>query len=183
MEELYNQKQVLRDEVQKSEATLNNLRHSDLTSNQDKDYKYRLNTVSAYEDMVKYPLNTVILGASDGPKPNSKPPMCPTRNSVSFQKSVQIVDPQPTETKSDLTETKSQKMLDSLSEGIKKIETMWDNFSVNDMNNTTMRSLDFNERFEKKIKKSQVPMKKKQQIQVEWVPRVTIPQPFSMSIR
>lgn len=183
MEELYNQKQVLRDEVQKSEATLNNLRHSDLTSNQDKDYKYRLNTVSAYEDMVKYPLNTVMLGASDGPKPNSKPPMCPTRNSVSFQKSVQIVDPQPTETKSDLTETKSQKMLDSLSEGIKKIETMWDNFSVNDMNNTTMRSLDFNERFEKKIKKSQVPMKKKQQIQVEWVPRVTIPQPFSMSIR
>jgi len=63
-----------------------------------------------------------------------------------------------------------------------------------------MRSIDFNEKFEKKLKRpdtaagyntrarvssasSVVRRKKKPGVEVEWVPRVTIPQPFSMTIR
>lgn len=72
----------------------------------------------------------------------------------------------------------STKLMESLDDGMRKIETMWDNFSLNDSN---LRSMDFNEKFERKIKKPTT--RKKQALQVEWVPRVTIPQPFSMTIR
>lgn len=97
MEELYNQKQLLKTEVQKSEATLNDLRKPmDSAPKTVEEYRFKLNTVSAYGDShVKYPLSTVVLGQAQTPaveeqRTAAKPPTCPTRSSVSFQKSVQV---------------------------------------------------------------------------------------------
>lgn len=98
-----------------------------------------------------------------------------------------MVEPDADEPTGDLSSVAHSRMLDSLSEGMKKIETMWDNFSLNEANmndSMTMRSFDFNDRFERKpkIKATQAHAKKKS-IEIEWVPRVTIPEPFNMSIR
>lgn len=171
MQEIYDQKQLLKQEIEKSEGTLNGLKNlTDLPNNQP-DYKYRLNTVSAYEkNLPKYEMNTVTLGENDSYLTQSKPPVAPSKNSVHFEKS------------SNTQEAKSadhNKLLESLDDGIRKIETMWDNFSLKDSVN--LKSIEFNERFEKKVKRPV--SKKKQPMQLEWQPRVTIPQPFSMSIR
>lgn len=177
MQELYDQKTQLKKEIEKSENTLDQINqppenHFNHMKN-DNNYKYLLNSVSAYENLNKYPVNTVILGENDNISINTKPPACPnSKTSVSFQKSVDFVEPP-------LSQVNLER---SLNDGIKKIETMWDNFSLNDSYQSNMRSIEFNERFEKKLKKAQL-NKKKPTVQVEWVPRVTIPKPFSMSVR
>lgn len=100
---------------------------------------------------------------------------------------LKVIEPEADEPVGDLSSVAHSRMLDSLSEGMKKIETMWDNFSLNEANmndSMTMRSFDFNDRFERKPKiKTTQPNTKKKSIEIEWVPRVTIPEPFSMSIR
>jgi hypothetical protein len=93
MEELYNQKQLLKNEVLKSEAALSDLRKpGDSAPKTVEEYKFRLNTVSAYGDgHVKYPLRTVVLGEDEQARSvAAKPPAAPTRSSVSFQRSVQV---------------------------------------------------------------------------------------------
>ena len=188
MQELYNQKQILKEEIEKSEHNLEDLKSTKLhTFKTDDEYKYRLNTVSAYEDLVKYPMSNIYLGeekentqitservkdealknVSSPFRPMSaKPPVAPSKNTVTFLAAAD--------------DEASNRLMQKLDSGIKKIETMWDNFSLSETN-ANLKSIEFNEKFEKKLKR--VNPKKRQQLQVEWVPRVTIPEPFSMSIR
>jgi hypothetical protein len=200
MQELYNQKQILRDEIQKSENNLEDLKLSTTLkssiTNAD-DYKsHRLSGISAYETssnllhQQKYPINNVYLGeekenekqetASSIDKSSSKPPVAPLRNSVTFQKSHEIIEPQ---IKQEQLEEQN-KLIQSMSDGLQKIEHMWDNFSLKSTN-PNLKSIEFNEKFEKKLKKTSGYRnhKKNQQIQIEWQPRVTVPEPFTMSIR
>jgi len=199
LEELYNTKQEIKKEISKSQVTLENINIPSSNSNQqinDQEYNYKLNTVSAYGVDTglseKYPIKTVTIGGvtTEGEMKQgttSKPPPFPVRSSVTFQKENQVEDV-------------AKKINDDLDEGIRKIEAMWDNFSLKSDNKhmptlDTLRSIDFNSKFEKKPKRvennnlrrsfssSVVTKKKKPSIEIEWVPRVTIPQPFSMTIR
>jgi len=130
MEELYNTKQLLRQEIGKSEAVLDSLtRQRKPEETTEQEYKYKLNTVSAYGVEAalsqKYPMKTVTIGGvtTEGEaRPSSKPPACPVRSSVTFQKRAGEAE--------DSEAVVPKRLVDGLDEGIRKIEAMWDNFSL-----------------------------------------------------
>jgi len=128
MEELYNTKQLLRQEIGKSEAVLDSLTRQRPEDTTEQEYKYKLNTVSAYGVEAalsqKYPIKTVTIGGvrTEGEaRQSSKPPACPVRSSVTFQKRVDEAEDR---------EAVPKRLVDGLDEGIRKIEAMWDNFSL-----------------------------------------------------
>jgi protein FAM161A len=73
----------------------------------------------------------------------------------------------------------------------KKIEKIWKEFKMDEKSMSDLKSLEFNNRFEKKrVRSAQVGRsgsarrsKSRTSFQYEWFPRVTIPEPFSMTIR
>ncbi len=128
MEELYNTKQLLRQEIGKSEAVLDSLTRQRPEDTTEQEYKYKLNTVSAYGVEAalsqKYPIKTVTIGGvrTEGEaRQSSKPPACPVRSSVTFQKRAGEAED---------SEAVPKRLVDGLDEGIRKIEAMWDNFSL-----------------------------------------------------
>lgn len=165
MQELYNQKKILKDEIVKSEISLKDLSTNGYTPDikkTDENYNYTLNTVSAYETR---PYTQTAFA--------SKPPPGP-KSMVTFQQQQQ--------------QTSSGDMM--INDDLKRIEKIWNDFSLND--NQSLKSVEFNKRFEK-VNKHQVVRKSLSrpssaagslmQSSNEWIPKVTIPEPFSMSIR
>lgn len=186
MQELYNQKQVLREEILKSENDLKDLKTSTYPLKAE-DYKFHLNTVSAYETNPHSHFLSIenksepehkdeLVVNTEKYKLHSKPPVPHKTTTVTFQNAEKIeISPRL---------DKSTKIYDSVDEDLKKIEKIWNEFSLND--NQTLKSIEFNTRFEKKKKKpakSNYRTQRPASAQVEWAPRVTIPEPFSMTIR
>lgn len=178
MQDLYNQKQILKDGIIKSEATLNDLKSTTYPLNGET-YKYDITTVSAYENR---PINFEIVDSErveiNENKLSKKPPI-PQKltSSVSFQTTTTRIN---------------DKIDDDISEDLKKIEKIWNEFKMDEKNLSDLKSLEFNNRFEKKRVKSAASSssssslrrsKSKNSFQYEWYPRVTIPEPFSMTIR
>ena len=181
MQELYNQKQVLKNEIAKSENSLKDLKSSTgYPIQKDENYVNNINSISAYETTPLYVTDNVkneeFLSSektSNHDLTSSKPPIPQRASTVTFQN----VNEQ----------AKSDAMYDTISDDLKRIEKIWNEFSVNDRSHD-LKSIEFNQRFEKintkktnkkGLKKSSRPSS----AQVEWVPKVTIPEPFSMSIR
>ena len=176
MQELYEQKQTLKDEIEKSAQTLIDLKTNPYPIVKTEDYNYRLNTISAYENN----LGHESLNRNDEIPVHSsfdaKPPPAPTRSStVTFHNNLDIIE---NSTKS------SAKLIESLDDDIIKIERMWDDFKINS-SDINLKSIEFNEKFVKKYKKNtdKSVKSKSKTPQVEWMPRVTVPEPFSMTIR
>ena len=176
MEELYNQKKQLKESIDNSEKNLNDIKSSTYpAAKADDDYKYRLNTVSAYEN------RSVIFDEEELEKLKSiqnerlstgKPPPAPIKQTtVTFSKETLEAN------------KKSNKLLESIDEDLLKIEQMWNDFDIN-KSSMDMKSFDFNRKFVK-IKSPKVTTANRPQsaTSVSWMPRVTIPEPFSMSIR
>lgn len=173
MQDLYNQKQTLKQEIEKSEHNLNDLKSATYPIRTE-DYKYRLNTISAYETN---PSNESYQKEMSQFDIVSKPPPAPSRSTVTFQNNLDIIDHSP---------KTSAKLIENLDDDLSRIERMWDDFKIND-SDINMKSIEFNEKFVKKHKKPINNTKKtssrKQVQQVEWMPRLTVPEPFSMTIR
>jgi hypothetical protein len=181
MQELYNQKQVLKGEIAKSEHSLMDLKASTgYPIKNDENYKYNLSTISAYETRpyaIESAKDEQVFTSNEKSSKHdltsSKPPIPQRSSTVTFQN------------------VKSDAMYEDISDDLKRIEKIWNEFSLNDNNtnsNHDLKSIEFNQRFEKintrktdkkGVKKSSRPSS----AQVEWVPKVTIPEPFSMSIR
>jgi hypothetical protein len=177
MQDLYNQKQILKDGILKSEAALNDLKSTTYPLNGET-YKYDITTVSAYENR---PINFDIVDSVESVEINqnkvSKKPPIPHKltSSVSFQNT---------------TTTINDKTEDDINEDLKKIEKIWNEFKMDESNLSDLKSLEFNNRFEKKRVRSAAATtsslrrsKSRNSFQYEWFPRVTIPEPFSMTIR
>jgi hypothetical protein len=184
MQELFNQKQTLKDEIEKSEQNLKELKSTTYPIRTE-DYKYRLNTVSAYESN----LNEANLERFNEHQKtethafDAKPPLHPIRSStVTFHNNLDIYE-------DSNNKPSSAKLIENLDDDIVKIERMWDDFKVSAAaSDINLKSIEFNEKFVKKIKKNasgKLPKSKKRQQaqQVEWMPRLTVPEPFSMTIR
>lgn len=184
MQDLFNQKQLLRQEIEKSENNLNDLKSTTYPIRTD-DYKYRLNTISAYETN---PSNTIDSSElmREISKENlrnelaSKPPPAPSRSTVTFQNNLDIIDD---------SDKKSSRLMHSIDDDLMKIERMWDDFKINDFkindSDIDLKSIEFNEKFVKKVKRLPPKSKSKKIVQqsVEWMPRLTVPEPFSMTLR
>jgi protein FAM161A len=179
MQELYNQKQVLKSEIAKSENSLKDLKSStNYPFQKDENYKYNLSAISAYETTPYVAENVKNEFLSSGNMSNhdltsSKPPIPQRASTVTFQNINEQV--------------KSDAMYDTISDDLKRIEKIWNEFSFNEKNHD-LKSIEFNQRFEKvNVKKTDKKGLKKSSrpasAQVEWIPKVTIPEPFSMSIR
>lgn len=168
MEELYNQKQILKDTILKSELNLQEIKSTTYPLPKDENYKFNLNTVSAYENK---PLCVIENEIKQFAKVESKPPL-PKQNVVTFQDTV---------TRNLLNdETIEDRTVKLISDDMRRIEKMWENFQIEDELNVDKKSIDFNKKFEKRTKKDARNSKK---TQIEWVPKLTIPEPFSMTIR
>lgn len=173
MEELYNQKQILREEIQKSETNLNELKSSTYPMPKSENYKFNLNTISAYENrpiqLIEEDIKHLASNSKqEALKVESKPPIPQKVNTVSFQSNL---------------DEKEYKSYESISDDLKRIEKIWQEFQIDD-DTASRKSYDFNLKFEKRVKKANKhQLRRPASVQVEWVPRVTIPQPFSMTIR
>ena len=180
MEELYNQKKQLKDGLERSEKNLDEIKSSQYVNNDDEDYKYRLHTISAYEnrkiDLDEKELeklkSTQIEKLSIG-----KPPPAPFKPTVSFAKEAINV------------QHKSNQLMESIDDDLRKIQQMWDDFDIN-KSSIDLKSYDFNRKFMKvnnatknKANRSKRASSAMAQSSVMWMPRVTIPEPFSMTIR
>jgi hypothetical protein len=169
MQELYNQKMKLKDGIKSSESKLNEIKLVDypLKTNE---HKYILNTVSAYEK------NSINKKSPDEPT-NEKSSIVSSNNSiVAFERENQVANlnkPFDNEKKKDYSDI-----------DFRTIEHMWDNFNIDEYEEN-IKSVDSNKKFVKNLKKedaksiAQRPMS----AHYEWAPRVTIPKPFSMTIR
>ena len=91
MQDLYNQKQTLKQEIEKSEHNLNDLKSATYPIRTE-DYKYRLNTISAYETN---PSNESYQKEMSQFDIVSKPPPAPSRSTVTFQNNLDIIDHSP----------------------------------------------------------------------------------------
>jgi hypothetical protein len=197
MEELYNQKQQLKEELIKNEPVL---RDTGVTLNPQvavDAYKFNLNSVSAYEP----PSNLLALTSSQNVQPTqnivsqnsnrnsevsvatrSKPPLPTKVNSVTFQESVTVNNI----TNDDSVLSNSDRIHGAIHSDLRHIEQIWNDFKFEDT-----KSIDFNRKFERRVVnkkpvargRSASLRRRPASASVEWVPRVTVPEPFSMSIR
>lgn len=179
MEELYNHKQIIKEEILKSETNLKDLKSTSYPLERDDNYKFNINTISAYEQRPYKQIEQEIKNLSKQEafftKVESKPPIPQKTSTVTFQNTVSVARPNQYDTK----------VYESISDDLKKIEKIWDEFKFEDKNENK-KSFDFNQKFEKRITKSNRQLtssKRPSSVQVEWAPRVTIPEPFSMTIR
>jgi hypothetical protein len=154
MEELYNQKQLLKEGLLKSEHSLKELTtHATLPS----DYKYSLNTISAYETRpfsanlapVEFENTT-----NESISLSSKPPIPQkiTTNKVTFQ------------------DEKEENLMNALDENLMQIEKIWNDFkleSASSLSENSLKTFDFYRKFEKKMKKIKKDYKKSN-VQYEW---------------
>ncbi|CAF1013326.1 unnamed protein product [Brachionus calyciflorus] len=171
MEDLYNHKQMLKDNIQKSELNLKDIKSMTYPLPKDENYKFNLNTISAYENK---PIGLIESEINNFKKVESKPPL-PKSSTVTFQNTVTVAR------ENEGYETKTH---ESISNDLKRIERIWEDFKIDDELNLSKKSIDFNKKFEKRLKNDSKNIKRpSSSIQVEWVPRVTIPEPFSMTIR
>lgn len=168
MEELYNQKQFLKDTIQKSELNLNEIKSATYPMPKDENYKFNLNTVSAYETK---PIKQIESEIKEFTKVESKPPL-PRQSIVTFQETATK--------KFSSDESLEAETHQLISDDLRRIEKIWENFKVDEEFNPNKKSIDFNKKFEKRIKKDSKNSKK---TKVEWAPKLTVPQPFSMTIR
>lgn len=171
MQDLYNEKQRLKEGIINSELCLNNLKSTSYSAQDDSNYKFDLNTVSAYENR---PLEFDSSSSVVVNNVSSKPPL-PHKlaSSVTFE-----------------TASISDDLEKDISEDLKKIEKIWNEFKMDEKSLSDLKSLEFNNRFEKKRVNSaltsnnrRVKNSNRSSYQYEWFPRVTIPEPFSMTIR
>ena len=173
MQELYNQKQVLKNEIVKSENSLKDLKSSTYPAQKDENYTFSLNTISAYETRPISAEAYKDVMTNEKANTASKPPIPHKTSTVTFEQTKEMIHD------------------DDISEDLKRIEKIWNEFSLSE--NQNLKSIEFNQRFEKvNAKKPNKGAKKgassssssrPASAQVEWIPKVTIPEPFSMSIR
>jgi hypothetical protein len=211
MEELYNQKQQLKEEFIKNEPVLKDTNFNpQMVADA---YKYNLNSVSAYEPPSSLLAMSNSLNAAAAHETHhnfvapqygnssrnaevtinkSKPPLPTKVNSVvTFQESVTVNNI----TNDDSVLSNSDRMYNTIHNDMRHIEQIWNDFKFEDT-----KSIDFNRKFEKRVvnnssKKSVARglgrsgsgassrRRPASATSLEWVPRVTIPEPFSMSIR
>lgn len=202
MEELYNQKQSLKKDLLKTDVEQpRSVSGATSIPTNLADYKFNLNSMSAYESPIN--LNYKIESVIDEPKTLTKlnlavhdehhlaykPPL-PNRpgSTVTFQETVTVNNISPHD---DIRRPYQED--NSLESDLKRIEQIWNDFKFEDA-----KSIDFNRKFEKRVvkkkpttvaKSSSSSVKRRpasagaMSASIEWVPRITIPEPFSMTIR
>ena len=217
MEELYNQKQQLKEEIAKTTLVDSGV-YIHPKEFSEANYKFSLNTVSAYESPAslvhshtmpsnlttssldahnhdKTLVNSSRASSSHFPKTEttkhhhhhnqhtvSKPPLPRPNSTVTFHETVTVNSISNNES-ADLSSFRDAlPSCDTIENDLRRIEQIWNDFKFEDM-----KSRDFNRKFEKRVVKK-LPLKnnfrkRPASASLEWVPRVTIPEPFSMTIR
>jgi protein FAM161A len=205
MEELYNQKQLIKDSVQKSASTIQEAltNPKQILSDNPSIYKLSLNAVSAYESPQNLTKSLPDYGEfmSEMKREVSnlsfKPPLPQksSTNSVKFNDTVSVTNISKSDEHDNSTSgyDSNGNIYESIESDLRRIERIWSEFKFEDA-----KSVDFNRKFEKKIKKTQqkqvVPRRSNSSLKkrplsattaasIEWVPRVTVPEPFSMTLR
>jgi hypothetical protein len=179
MQELYNQKQKLKNELTKSETDLTSLK---LAPSQTENYNYILNTVSAYDndDNNNERLSHKYDFESDK---NYLESLSNKPSKVTFESTTAAISNSP---QTLLTMNTNYDELKDLEDFERRrnsdIEKIWQNFEL-EHNTQNLKSIHFNQKFEKIKRPKTTYSSKREANRVEWVPRITVPQPFSMSIR
>jgi protein FAM161A len=220
MEDLYNQKHQLKEELIRNEPALlkNGGAVAYLTPQAvAESYKFNLNSMSAYEppssvnhltqsalaahnlqsshNSQSSILNTnVTSGRHSAIRVNTSKPPLPTKvnSTVTFQDSVTVNNITRDEDDyegSMLSGGERRGLYDTIQSDMRHIERIWSDFKFEDS-----KSVDFNRKFERRVvkkspanragaRRSESLKRRPASASLEWIPRVTVPEPFSMTLR
>jgi hypothetical protein len=189
MKELYNQKQVLKSEIEKSEQNFNELKFTVAKPMDQQSLKFERNIMSAYDTNINQldEFNRVEIHTHkdfiiDNKKDHDlvSTPDCKICSSETHRHTIiHSKPPLP-------TTTTSVKFCDDsydvgIDNNLKKIEQMWDKFNLDDYNNNNNTSNKYSELkvFENKANNHS----SKVTFEEDWAYRSTIPKPFNLTIR
>lgn len=165
MQELYNQKKHLKQEILKSELVLNDLANASIDNSSS---NFNRNTVSAYED----PINLISFKSNDDHKYE--------RENDKEAKEIIYASKPPLPLKPSLKQSiDKDKLENELSDNLKKIEKIWENFNLEDYENI---SKIVGEKLDRQ-KPPKIETKSSTSESKSWANRVTIVEPFNMTLR
>lgn len=193
MQELYNQKTKLKEDLLKSQSDMNELKVAPKSLANTDNYNFLLNTVSAYDDGTStrqlselttstspnvHQFNENIRTSKYHYEP-ALPPPAPSR--VTINESLNRFNHQRRDDNDD--DDDEEHILES--DSMKEIERIWRDFKFEQENrdNKDLKSIHFNQKFKQVKRPRSVNATRKEASRVEWAPRITVPEPFSMSIR
>jgi hypothetical protein len=188
MKELYNQKQVLKSEIEKSEQNFNELKFTVAKPMDQQSLKFERNIMSAYDtninqlnDFNRVEIHTHKDFIIDDNKKHDllSTPDCKICSSETHRHTtIHSKPPLPTTTTSVKFSDDSYDV--GIDNNLKKIEQMWDKFNLDDYNNNNSS----NKHSELKVFENKANnQSSKVTFEEDWAYRSTIPKPFNLTIR
>ena len=198
MKELYNQKQVLKNEIEKSEQNFNELKFTVNKPIDKQTLNFERNTISAYDSDSKLNqtnrdhLSKEILleNKKDLEYEKSSTPdsrlysdaphrYALTNNHINNNNNIHSKPPLPTSGASVKFDESYNKISNDVDSNLKKIEQMWDKFNFDDYNSNNTNKYSELKVFESKSNSQSA----KVTFEEDWAYRTTIPKPFNLTIR
>ena len=223
LQDLFNQKQQLKEELMKSGESLMTMSQQAHPHQVVVDpHKYERNMISAYEKHASSLSPHVVVdfinmqhaheAATTSERPPLPQPPQPKQHSFHASASVSAMASRHDHDHEDDDDycNNNKDAVDGMTDDLKRIEKIWNEFQLdetlksrsntNNNNNSnepmTKKSIEFNKRFQKvkrpatamayttsHARSSSLVSSKKSLQQYEWCPRVTVPEPFSMTLR